>query len=244
MRNRKDKMISKKTEIEIEIKSELKAQGSDFVNFVDISLLSNKQNKGYPNAILIGIILSQDYIKKVTNTPDYVQNMIQNNQINDDEFHQKETNADRLADYIVDYLTSKGYSAYSQSENNIYSTGYYNEKTKCTPLPHKTIAALAGLGWIGKHNLLVTPEYGSAICMCTVLTDAPVKTVSHSIAKPLCGDCSICKDICSVKAIKGNTWSISTGRDELVDVHKCNTCLKCLVFCPWTQAYLKKDIVK
>ncbi len=49
-------------------------------------------------------------------------------------------------DYIADYLTSKRYSAYFQLEDNIYSTGYYNEKTKCIQLPHKTIAVLAGLG--------------------------------------------------------------------------------------------------
>ncbi|NQT26966.1 epoxyqueuosine reductase [candidate division KSB1 bacterium] len=225
--------------LESELQSELKAQGADFVHFVDISQLSNKQNKSYPNAILIGIILSQDFIKKATNTPDYVQNMIRNKQTND-EFHQKETHTDKLADTIADYLTSKGYSAYSQSEDNIESTGFYDKKTKTTPLPHKTIAVLAGLGWIGKHNLLVTPEYGSAISMCTVLTDAPLKTVFHTPAKSRCGDCEICKDICSVKVIKGKTWSADTSRDELVDVYKCTTCLECLVFCPWTQTYMKK----
>ena len=132
----------------------------------------------------------------------------------------------------------------SQSEDNIYSTGFYNEKTKSTPLPHKTIAGLAGLGWIGKHNLLVTPEFGSAICMCTVLTDAPIEPVLHTPVNSQCGNCSICKDICSFKAIEGNTWNIRTSRDELVDVYKCNTCLRCLVFCPWTQIYMKKNIMK
>ncbi|MBR0308972.1 MAG: epoxyqueuosine reductase, partial [Mogibacterium sp.] len=43
-------------------------------------------------------------------------------------------------------------------------------------LPHKTVATRAGLGWIGKNNLLVTPEYGSAIRISSLLTDAPLET--------------------------------------------------------------------
>ena len=230
-----------KMSLDNELESELKTLGADFVKFVDISLLSNKQNKGYPNAILLGIALSRDFIKKVSNTPDYVKNMVRNNQIEEDEFYQKEKKADSLADSIAGYLTSKGYEAYSQSENNIHSTGYFNEKTKCTPLPHKTIAGLAALGWIGIYNLLITPEYGSAICMCTVLTDALLNAVSYTPAESQCGNCETCKDICSVKAIKGNPWSINASRDERVDVYRCTTCLECLVFCPWTQNYLKKS---
>jgi len=230
--------------LENEIRYELRCRGADFVYFADISRLSEEQNKRYPNALLIGITLSPDYIRKITDTPDYVQNMINNNQKNVDEFHVKEANTDRLADYIAGYLLLKGYSAYSQSEDNINSTGYYDEETKSTPLPHKTIAVLAGLGWIGKHNLLVTAEFGSAISMCTVLTDAPLKTVLYTPANPLCGNCTICRDICPARAIKGNIWSIKTSRDELVDINKCNTCLKCLAFCPWTQKYMKKNLQK
>ncbi len=85
--------------------------------------------------------------------------------------------------------------------------GLYNELTNTTPLPHKTIALLAGLWWIGKHNLLVTPEFGSAISLYTVLTDAPVKTVLHPPARSLFGDCSICWDICSPGALTGRASS-------------------------------------
>ena len=221
-----------------ELKSELKTLGADFVYLVDISKLSNKQNQGYPNAILLGIPLSRDYIKKVSSTPDYVKNMVRNNQVEEDEFFQKEKNVDSLADNISDFIRLKGYSAYSQSENNLSSTGLFNEETKSSPLPHKTIAGLAGLGWIGKHNLLVTPKYGSAICMCTILTDAPLKAVSYPPKQPLCGDCEICKNVCPVKAIRGNSWSLNTSRDELVDIYKCSTCIQCLALCPWTQKYV------
>lgn len=78
--------------------------------------------------------------------------------------------------------------------------------------------------------------------MCTVLTNAPLKTVIHAPANPLCGNCNICKDICPVDAIKGNTWDIDTSRDDLVDVYKCTPCLKCLVLCPRTQTYMKGNV--
>ncbi len=227
--------------LEDELRSELKTKGADFVHFVDISQLAQEQNKRFPNAILFGMLLTSEYIQKITNTPDFVKNMVLNNQIKEDEFHLMEIRTDRLADYMANYLTSKGFSAYSQSEDNIELSGHYNHKTNNTPLPHKTIALMAGLGWIGKHNLLVTPEFGSAVSMCTVLTDAPLKTVLYAPAKSQCGDCTICVNKCSVNAIKGNIWKPGTPRHKIMDVFKCNTCLECLVFCPWTQSYMKKN---
>ena len=231
---------TKNTSLNHLLEVQLIEKGADFVHFVDISELPCEQTRNCSKAILIGIVLSKDFVKKVTNTTDYVKNMIRKNDFSEDEFLQKETKADRLADYVADYLASNGYPSYSQSEDRNRAAGIFDEKTKSSLLPHKTIAGLAGLGWIGKHNLLVTQEYGSAICMCTVVTDAPLETVSNKPKIPLCGDCSICKDICSVSAIKGNTWSESTVREELVDVYKCITCLECSIFCPWTQRYLNE----
>jgi len=227
-----------KKSLGIELKTELKSQGADFVHFVNISQLSWEQNKGYPNAILIGMTLSPGFIREISGTMDYLKKTNRIKPIKMDEFHQTESQTDSMADDIAEYLIKIGYSAYSQSEDNIYSTGFYDEKAKTTPLPHKTIAGLAGLGWIGKHNLLVTSEFGSAVSMCTVLTDAPLKTVLHSPVESQCGSCSICKDNCEVQAIEGNTWNIRTSRDELLDVNKCDTCLRCLALCPWTQKYM------
>lgn len=212
--------------LESELRTEIHKRGVDFVYFVDISHLSQKQNKGYPNAILFGMALSPE--------------SIHSNQIDKNDFYSKEVLTDQLADHIAEYLAIKGHSAYSQSEANIYATSYYDEIKKSTPLPHKTIAGLAGFGWIGKHNLLVTSEFGSAISMCSVLTDAPLSAVSDSPANPECGECWICKDLCDVGAIKGETWTASTIRDDMLDVNSCTSCLKCLVFCPLTQGYLER----
>ena len=225
--------------LEGELIAELRKQGADFVYFVDISNLAYNQNKGFPVALLFGITLSPAYLQKIIDTPDYVVDMVRKRQFDQDEFHLKELKTDELADQIANYIRLKGYAAYSQSEDNIYLTGFYDLKTKNTPLPHKTIAGMAGLGWIGKHNLLVTPEYGSAISICTILTDAPLKTVLFNPAQSKCGSCTVCINSCPVNALKGNSWNSHTSRDELVDVYHCITCLKCLAFCPWTLGYIK-----
>lgn len=230
--------------LENEIEHELNNRGADFVYFADISKLPATQNKNFPNAVIVGIALSPGYLKKITVIPDFIENMIRNKELDNDEFHLKEMKADSLADYLSHFLTRKGYSAYSQSEDNLYLTGSYNLKERRTPLPHKTIALLAGFGWIGKHNLLINQDLGSAFCMCTVLTDAPITTILNKSAVPACGACTICKDVCPVEAIKGTLWSKSRSRDEIVDVYKCTCCLKCMAFCPWTQAYIDRNDVK
>lgn len=223
-----------------ELQVEIKKQGIDFIHFVDISHLTKEQNKGYPTAILIGITLSKDYLRKVACTPDYVEQMKINRTIKNDEFHLAELKTDEIADHIENFLVSNGFNAYSQSEDNILKTGYYDKEHRKTPLPHKTIAGFAGLGWIGKHNLLVTPEYGSAISMCSVLTNAPLESKRHEIKIPHCGDCNICIEICKTNAIKGEIWEYGISRERIIDITLCTTCYQCVVQCSWTQKYLKE----
>jgi len=228
--------------LETELQLELKKQSVDLFCCADITHLSEDQNRGFPTAILIGIRLSPEYLQMIINTPDYVEEMKQNNQKEEDEFDLKEKMTDRIADELADFITSKGYSAFSQSEANLYSVGTYDEKNHRTPLPHKTIALLAGLGWIGKHDLLITPKFGSALIICTVLTNAPLSTAPLTSSIPKCGNCTICVDICPTRAIKGMTWNINRSREELVDVYNCTMCLKCLAFCPWTIKYMKNNL--
>jgi len=228
-----------------QISSELKKLGVDFIHFVDISQFSFEQNRGYSSAILFGIPLTPYYIHEVIHTPDYVRNRVNNNyDFDDDELFLKEIETDRISDRMADYLINKGFNAYSQSDANQIKTTDFDGICGKTLLPHKTIASLAGLGWIGKNNLLVTPQYGSAQCLGSILTDAPLITTSTSPIDPSCGNCRICKDVCKDNALKGNTWNRQTEREEMINVYQCTTCMKCLIFCPWTQKYMKEMIDK
>ena len=202
--------------------SQLNSFGTDVVSAVDISMLSEKENRGFSAAILIGMPISPHYIADHSH------------------FGQREHRADELAEWTADFITAKGYKAFAQSEKNLIH-GFYEEATKTTTLPHKKIALLAGLGWIGKNNLLVTQDYGSALCMSTVLTNAPLSVENRPIIMPNCGTCTICKDICPTGAIHGSLWEPDMNRDLIVDVYHCDCCLKCLVNCPWTQKYVKNN---
>lgn len=216
-----------------ELISELNARGANFIKIIDISMLSEKENRGYEAAILIGILLSPEYILRLS----------KENIVDHSEFWEKEDLGDQLAEWAADFIIAKGYKAFAQSDSNLVE-GFFDETTKTTPLPHKKIAAMAGLGWIGKSNLLVTPEYGSALSMCTVLTNAPLPTENTKIIMPECLECTVCKDICPVGAIHGTAWETGMDRDLIVDVYHCERCLKCLVNCPWTQKYAKSNITK
>ncbi|HOP52332.1 MAG: 4Fe-4S double cluster binding domain-containing protein [Thermovirgaceae bacterium] len=128
----------------------------------------------------------------------------------------------------------------------------FDESTLSVPFPHKTAAIRAGVGWIGKSDLLVSEEFGSAFRMCTVLTDAPLTPGTPS-TESLCGPCRACVEACPAKAPTGREWSAGTHRDELVDIFACyrqtrdftkemgwshSICGICIQACPWTQKYI------
>lgn len=209
-----------------ELIAELDIPDVNFTKLVDISMLTEIENRGYNVAILIGIVLS----------PDYILHLSKDTIVDHSEFSEKEHRGDEIAESLANFIIDKGYKAFAQSERNLIN-GFFDETTKTTPLPHKKIAILAGLGWIGKSNLLVTREYGSALCICSVLTNAPILTKNPSIIMPKCGKCTVCKDICPTGVIRGTTWEQGINRDYIVDVYHCIGCLKCLVHCPWTQKY-------
>ena len=73
-------------------------------------------------------------------------------------------------------------------------------KTQKGHLSHKHVASAAGLGWIGRNNLLVNDAFGSRIRLVTVLTDLPLVISPPSIKD--CGSCLNCLSVCPAGAIK------------------------------------------
>lgn len=227
-----------------EIEHVLMNQGAKFVRFVDISHLTETQNRQFPNAIVFVLPLTAQYVKKVCDTPNYVKARIDDNfNFDDDEYTLTEQKAGDLSDQIAELLVRKGYKAFSQSDASLIAEGKFDVKHKQSLLPHKTVALLSGLGWIGKNNLFITLPYGAAQCLGTVLTNAPLDTELHEPLLPKCGRCNICRDLCERKVLKGTTWNKTISRDEIINVYRCSTCLKCLVYCPWTHKYIKQILL-
>lgn len=192
----------------------IKAAGADFVYFVDAAVLPREAAEGYACAILFGKALSTDYLHAMrAGLPPKTK-----------EVFNTEHKMDALAVKIAGQLEAEGYP----------SVG----KLKTGLLPHKTVALRAGLGFIGKNNLLVTPQYGCGQMLGKVLTTAPFATISQPIQLPQCGDCSLCVEACPTGALLGTPWSVTTTREEILTRKKCVLCLRCMVFCPHTLAYM------
>jgi epoxyqueuosine reductase len=76
---------------------------------------------------------------------------------------------------------------------------------------HRAIGRLAGMGWIGRNNLLVNPRYGARLRYVSILTDLPLRA-----DVPLdegCGSCRQCVAVCPGHAI-GDT-------PEAFDLEEC-----------------------
>ena len=75
----------------------------------------------------------------------------------------------------------------------------YRVFTDSAPVMEVALARKAGLGWRGKHTLLLTRETGSWFFLGELYTDLPLP-VDGAVTEH-CGTCAKCIDICPTKAI-------------------------------------------
>lgn len=93
---------------------------------------------------------------------------------------------------------------------------------------HKLGAHLAGMGWIGKSCMLITPERGPRVRWASVLTDAPLTPTGQSMEQR-CGNCMECVKICPAEAYTGRNFVEDEPREARFDAGKCNDRLNALV---------------
>jgi len=151
-----------------------------------------------------------------------------------------------IASLTAEFLVDKGYKAMPKIQSMVMQNKEWR-----TVLPHKTVATLAGTGWIGKCATLVTNEVGSALRITSVLTNAPLKC-GNPINKSLCNpNCMVCVNICPGKAPLGGLWEVGTERDDFYDARACvhaararsselldineTICGLCISHCPFTK---------
>jgi epoxyqueuosine reductase QueG len=238
-----------------QLKKNLLKMGASLVGFAKVdglykkcelsTLATQDSEKEYftiselPFGISIAIKIPKDIVKGISGGPtiDYYNT-----------YYNLNNELDKLALYCEQYLTSKGYKAYAQTVERTKEYGIFQ-----TIMPHKTVAVNAGIGWIGKSALLVTEEFGSAIRLTSVLTNAAL-TTSDKVKEVPCLNCDVCTNACPAGAISGKVWEKDSDRDHIFDALKCRKtarkiaaaainkeitlCGKCIEACPYTKRYL------
>jgi len=209
------------------------------VGFADLTSINEEARQGFNYGISLALPLYRDTIKDIIRGP----NLDAFNAVNARNREIKE-----IATKGEKYITELGFHAFSQAfvrRNEQYET----------QLPHKTVATLAGIGFIGKSSLLITREYGAAVRLSSMLTDMPFKT-AQPITESFCGECSICVDACPAGALLNHNWSYYSIRKGLINIEACcgeiskrgklfNTnggaiCGVCVAVCPYSKKYLRR----
>lgn len=68
------------------------------------------------------------------------------------------------------------------------------------PIFEREHAVRAGLGWVGKHSLLIHPRIGSYVLLGGIITTLPIAPTDEVVADH-CGTCTRCIDACPTDAI-------------------------------------------
>lgn len=213
-----------------QLKEELYRQGADLVGVGDLTALPENSRGKLPFGISIAVKFPKDVVSGIVDLPtrEYY-----------DWYNKVNGTLSQIASHAVTTLKDLGYQA-----------------TTRTGLPQKTVATRAGVGWVGKSNLLVTEQYGSMIRLASVLTDAPL-TAAEPVNESKCGDCRLCVDACPAGALTGKLWDTTVSRDEILDTSACSAmavsrsiqgfgvpielCGKCFAVCKYTQQYINSE---
>jgi len=114
--------------------------------------------------------------------------------------------AGRVARYVRgrDYHATikKRLHALSDALRLSYPGAKFRTFVDTAPVPEREYAARAGLGWIGKHTLLIHPRLGSYTLLGGVFTTLDLAQPPEQAVFPdHCGTCTRCIDACPTDAI-------------------------------------------
>ena len=192
--------------IQEQLKTLAESLGADIVGFCKL----DKPVMGFSYAVSLGVKLADAVLKTIDSAPSFVYFQ-----------HYRTANAllDTIAFRVAREIEKSGHLALpvagSQSlgKNNPYRG----------VIPHKTVAVLSGLGFVGKSGLFLSTEFGSKVRLATVLTSMPLESELPVIENG-CGDCRICQNACPAGAIYGELPTIDGERN--FDAEKCSKYMK------------------
>ncbi|MCG8684559.1 MAG: hypothetical protein MI892_06770 [Desulfobacterales bacterium] len=146
---------------------------------------------------------------------------------------------------ISEFLKSKGYQAII-CDGSI-ETG--------SILPLKLAAIRAGLGWQGKHSLLISKKFGTFLALGGIITDADLE--HNTCEEPnRCKKCNECQSACPMGALDQpyvlnmeqclsyqlQVDGLSEKAQEAME-NRVGDCEICQEACPWNRKHLKSPLV-
>jgi epoxyqueuosine reductase QueG len=201
-------------------------QGADLFGVADISDIKAEFNlprkliDNLDKAICVGVRLSRQVFVGIENAPTQLYF-----------YHYKTANffLDQLGFRLTNLIQRKNALALPIAASQIVD---WQKQT--AHLSHKKLGTWAGLGWIGRNNLLVNPKFGSQFRLVTILTDLNIKT--DKLIKADCDDCYDCVKVCPAQAIKDKKEDFSHNlcfeklkgfqRANIVSQYICGVCVK------------------
>lgn len=122
------------------------------------------------------------------------------------------------------------------------------------PVFEKRYAVEAGLGWIGRQSLLVTPQYGTFVLLGELVVAAECDEYDSPYRGVGCGECRRCEDACPNGAIEAGhidtrrcisrlTIERESAEDDAIDT--CGWifgCDECQSVCPYNRQAPYSDV--
>jgi len=206
--------------------SEIKANGADVSGFADLVKLAQAYPDFWDNfplrlpfAVSIGIALSRGVLDTMEDRP---------NPLYFSHYRQVNYALDRIALRAASLIQEEGFKAIPIPASQVISR---NPMT--AQICHRRVAWQAGQGSRGLNNLLVNPEYGSALRLVSVLTDMPLDCGNPT--DDACDLCGKCRKVCPAGAIGKEFDDFQLDRcaaklDEFskipfVSQHICGVCI-------------------
>ncbi|HEY3419359.1 MAG TPA: 4Fe-4S double cluster binding domain-containing protein [Methanomassiliicoccales archaeon] len=198
---------------------------------------------GYPFAISVGIRLLDTIVDLV---PDRSQRAVRV-AYRSHTYDAVNGRLDQISLSLAGRLQKEGYRSMP-----VPASERIDDERICAMFSHKMAAHLAGLGWIGKSCLLITPQYGPRVRWTTVLTDYPFPKTGTPM-DPRCGNCEECVKACPTNAFTGRMFDQDEPREARFDAGKCDRyfkdmekqapkpmCGMCVFICPHGRNIKKK----
>ena len=164
-----------------------------------------------------------------------------------------ETNGTGVTDIGDQY--ARGTRASFALANWIRSRGY-NARAWPGPMASALLlippAIAAGLGELGKHGSLISPQFGAGVRLAGVTTDMPLVATSPRRfgADEFCSTCQVCTNACPPSAIIPHKQMVRGVERWYVDFDKCipyfaenASCGICIATCPWTRPEVRPKLL-